>query len=573
MIRGVEKMKNKTLTVAFVVLLVLSCLNVFTVYAFASKPEFRRVIIGFKERPSNSLIEGLGGTIKYTYNVIPAIACSLPVQAIEALRNNPQIEYIDEDVIISVTRKPDKPDNPSKPPKSPKVGYIEVRSFVESSEVPLPYKVNGVWTGVTPDTIERVPATYTVAISYGDETEDQLIEVSSRKTSLAYFQFTEIPPPPPPLEQGTLQIITTPITDGEIFINTVSEGLAPVTKDVDIGSYTISFGTVSGYTSPDPQTVAVYENQIAYVEGVYQLITPPPSIIPWGIDRIDADLAWNTSTGKNVQVAILDTGIDKDHPYLQDNILAGISFVYYSIPFLWNPNAWDDDMGHGTWCAGIVKATAPDVDLVAVKVMDAMGYGYTSDVIAGIEWCMDNLIDVISMSFVDPVYSNAFNNICSIAYVQEGIVLVGASGNDGDGDPSTNEVYYPAKYDAVIAVSGIDENDVVVSFSADGAENEITAPAVNINSTWMGGGYATHDGTSGACPHVSGTVALVLSLDINLPQFSGYDLDSDGTWDSWEVRNRLLDTADELGDAGRDVFFGYGLVDAQEAVTGVQTTP
>ena len=197
MIRGIEKMKNKTLTVAFVVLLVLSCLNVFTVNAFASKPEFRRVIIGFKERPSNSLIEGLGGTIKYTYNAIPAIACSLPVQAIEALRNNPQIEYIDEDVIISVTGKPDKPDNPKKPPKSPKVGYIEVRSFVDSSEVPLPYKVNAVRTGDTPDTIERVPATYAVTISYGDETEEQLIEVSSRKTSLAYFQFTEIPPPPP----------------------------------------------------------------------------------------------------------------------------------------------------------------------------------------------------------------------------------------------------------------------------------------------------------------------------------------------------------------------------------------
>ncbi len=559
-------MKNKTLTVAFVVLLVLSCFNVFTVYAFASKPEFIDVIIGFKGRPSISLITGLGGTVNVAYNNIPAVACSIPVRAIEALMNNPQIEYLEENSVISITGKGGG-GKPPKPPKLPKAGYIEVRAFIDAIEVPLPYKVDGVWTGVTLEIIELTPAIYIVTISYGGETIDQAIEVRSRRTSLAYFQFTEAPP----IEQGTLQIITTPI-DGEVFINSISEGLAPITKDVDVGSYTISFGTVSGYTTPDPQTVSVYENQITYVEGDYQIIPPQPEL-SWGLDRIDAELAWAVSTGVNIQVAVLDTGIDNDHPDLEDNILAGISFLYYSsIPFLWNPSAWDDDMGHGTWCAGIIEDVAPDVDLVAVKIMDAMGFGTIGDVIAGIDWCMDNYIDVISMSFVDPTYSSAFHDISNMAYIQ-GIVLIGASGNDGDGNPATNDVLYPAKFDGVIAVSGIDEYDVVASFSSDGAEVEICAPAVNIESTWMGGGYQTHDGTSGACPYVSGTVALIRSTDINLPQFDGYDLDSDGKWDSWEIRNRLEDTADDLGDAGRDIFYGYGLVDAQEAVTGVQTTP
>jgi subtilisin family serine protease len=177
------------------------------------------------------------------------------------------------------------------------------------------------------------------------------------------------------------------------------------------------------------------------------------------------------------------------------------------------------------------------------------------------------------MSFVDPIYSNAFSNICNIAYVQEGMVLVGASGNDGDGNPSTNEVNYPAKYESVIAVSGIDENDIVAPFSSDGAEIDISAPAVNINSTWMGGGYQTHDGTSGACPHVAGTLALFVKLDITQPLFSSYDLNNNGKWNTWEAKKRLLDTTDDLGATGRDVFYGYGLVDAQEAVTGVQTTP
>jgi subtilisin family serine protease len=561
-------MKNKKLSAVFVALLVLSCLNGFAVYAFASsnKPEFCRVIIGFKGKPSETLLEGLGGVIKYSYNAIPAIACWLPPQAIDALSNNPQIAYIEEDVVVSITGKPNKPDRPSR-----RKGYLVTRAFLDDVESNIPYEVNGEQRGITPDTLLLKAGFYIVTATYNGETEEQIAEVVATQTTIVELNFVTIPPPP---QQGTLQIKTTPVI-GEVYIDGGPQGSAPVTKVVDIGSYTISFGEVPDYITPLSQTVDVYEGQTTFVEGVYEAVPPPPppSDIPWGIDRIDADLAWDTSTGINVQVAILDTGIDKDHPELQDNILAGISFVWYWLGRpLWKPNAWDDDMGHGTWCAGIVEDIAPDVDLVAVKVMDAMGYGYTSDVIAGIDWCMDNVIDVISMSFVDPAYSNAFHNICNEAYVQ-GIVLVGASGNSGDGNPATNDVMYPAKYDAVIAVAGIDQNDVVTSFSSDGAEVEITAPAVNINSTWIGGGYAVHDGTSGSCPHVSGTVALLKSLDITLPQFAGYDLNSNDEWDSWEVRNRLLDTADDLGEAGRDVFYGYGLVDAQEAVTGVQTIP
>jgi len=635
-------MKNKTLTVAFVAILVLSCLNVLTVYAFASKPEFRRVIIGFKERPSESLIQGLGGQIIYTYNAIPAIACILPNQAIEALKKNPRIAYIDEDIVVSIS---------ARRPQPPKKGYLMTRAFLDGVEINIPYDVNGVPKGITPDTLRLAPAFYTVTATYDGETQQEIAEVLSGQITIVELQFVTMPPPPekgfltvntqldngtsvsasvdifldgalqyhhgtpftveldpdtyrldatyedqfeqrytevyneqtttetfvfeappPPPEQGTLQITTTPVI-GEVFIDGISEGPAPVTKDVDAGSYTISFGAVSGYYTPTPQTVDVSENQTTSVEGVYEPIPPPPPYIPWGIDRIDADLAWNTSTGINEQVAILDTGIDKDHPDLQDNILAGISFVNYWLgPPFWNPNAWDDDMGHGTWCAGIVEDVAPDVDLVAVKVLNAMGSGYPSDIIAGIDWCMDNVIDVISMSFETPEYSYAFHNIVNAAYVQ-GIVLVAASGNQGDGNPATNDVMYPAKYDAVIAVAGIDQNDIVASFSSDGAEVELSAPGVNINSTWMGGGYYTGSGTSGACPHVAGTVASTISIDITLPQFAGYDVNSNGAWEPWEVRKRLRDTADDLGTVGVDVFYGYGLVDAQEAVTGVQTTP
>ena len=652
-------MNYKPLTLVIIALLTVSSFNSLIVSAFAAPPELRRVIIGFHAHPSDDLILRYGGKIKYRYQSIPAIACWLPPQAIEALKHNPQIAYIEDDVVVSLVGRLTKPPNPNKPAKK---GFLVTCAYVDGIEASVPYEVDGVSMGTTTDTLRLAPATYVVTATYYGITHEQTATVLAGQTTLVTFYFTSpqpspqtgfltvdakldndipvaayvevylgdelhcqnmtpftvelapttysltavfdnhtqhrttdvvanqttwesfvfpAPSEPPPPTQGTLQITTTPILDGEIFINGVSQGLAPVTTDVVVGSYTISFGDVSGYVTPVPQTAVVQENQTTSVVGVYQPLPPPDPELPWGVDRIDAELAWSTSNGTNVQVAILDTGIDKDHPELQGNILAGINFVWSSFPFLWNPNAWDDDHGHGTWCAGIVGAlknnagvvgVAPDVDLVAVKVLDASGSGQLSDIIAGIEWCMNNCIDVISMSFAGPDYSNAFHNICNAAYTQ-GIVLIAAAGNVGDGNPLTNEVQYPAKYESVIAVAAVDQQDVVASFSADGDDVEVAAPGVSIYSAWRGGGFKVGSGTSAACPHVAGTVALFIRLDITQPLFKAYDTNNDTRWDSWEVRKRLHDTADDLGAVGVDVFYGYGLVDAQEAVTGVQTTP
>ncbi len=716
-------MKNTTekriLAIAFITLVILSCSSIaVSVYA---TPERRRVIIGFNGTPLPSLVHQYGGTVERQYHVIPAVVASLPVRAINALENDPHIEYVEEDMTVTISggrwwRN---------------YGYLSVFALLDGMPISTPFYVDGAYKGVTPSTIFMKRGTYTVSATYNGETQEQIAtvlgylqitmvtfafpsqqetgylniqaqlndgepvsanievyymgnlyyedttpftievdadeydliatyedqtqyritEVIADKTTTELFIF-ESPTPP---EQGTLDITTTPV-NGEVFIDSVSEGLAPVTKTVDIGTYTVRFGAVPEYITPEPQTVDVYTDQTTYVEGIYEPEPPPaqgtlyvttipvngevyidgttygiapvtatldvgtytvtfgyvpgyttPSPqsaevyedqttsvegvyelapledpeVPWGIDRIDADLAWGTTEGLNIQVAILDTGIDRDHPDLHDNILAGISFLYYSYPWLWNPGAYDDDHGHGTWCAGIVgavendlgvKGVAPVVDIVAVKVLDSSGSGQISDIVAGIEWCIDNCIDVISMSFGSTSYSNALENTCNEAY-QNGIVLVSAAGNEGDGNPSTNDVTYPAKFSNVIAVSAIDESDAIASFSSDGSEVELSAPGVNIKSTGLNGGYATHSGTSGACPHVAGTAALVMSLDITLPQFDGYDTNGNGIWEPIEVRNVLRDTSDDLGETGHDVFYGYGLVDTQEAVTGVQSTP
>jgi minor extracellular protease Epr len=248
--------------------------------------------------------------------------------------------------------------------------------------------------------------------------------------------------------------------------------------------------------------------------------------ITWGIERVNARLAWNNSTGKNVKIAVLDTGISSTHPDL--TVSGGINLVGKS-----KNNKWSDDNGHGTHVAGIIAAknntigvvgVAPDAQLYAVKVLDAYGSGYISDVIEGIDWAVQNNMNVVSMSLGTAAYSQALNDTSANAY-NAGIILVAVAGNSGDGNMSTDDVLYPAKFDYVIAVSAVDYNNLAPIWSADGAKIELAAPGVDIYSTWLNGGYANASGTSMAAPFVSGVAALVKRCDgtPNRSRAAGHD--------------------------------------------------
>lgn len=302
---------------------------------------------------------------------------------------------------------------------------------------------------------------------------------------------------------------------------------------------------------------------------------PPNQTLEWGIDRIDAELAWSTSQGTGVKVAVIDTGIDQDHPDLINNLVGGVNFV--SKPW-WkpaDPNNWDDDNGHGSHVAGIIAAVdntigvvgvAPQAKLYAVKVLDRNGSGYVSDVIDGITWAVMENMQVINMSLGTATNVQALHDAVDAAY-EAGLALVAAAGNNGDGNALTNEVVYPAKYASVIAAGATAQDDSSPSWSAEGTEVELAAPGVEIRSTWNNGDYRTISGTSMASPHVAGTIALLLSMPVG-----SWDVDSDGFWDPVEVRVNLQTVSDDLGPAGFDNFYGYGLVDAEEAATGVQTS-
>ena len=288
--------------------------------------------------------------------------------------------------------------------------------------------------------------------------------------------------------------------------------------------------------------------------------------LTWGVDRIDAEVVHGYNKGTGVKVAILDTGIDLDNPDLH---VAG------AVTFVAGTSSGDDDSGHGTHVAGTVAAldngigavgVAPEAVLYAVKVVDSNGQGFESDLIKGIEWAVDNGMQVINMSLSSHSATSALEQACNAAY-QAGIVLVCAAGNGGNPSGIGDTVGYPARYDSVIAVASTDCSNTRASDSSTGPAVELAAPGVNICSTCLGGTCCLRSGTSMASAHVAGVAALVIASGIA-------DGNGDGRIND-EVRQRLQTTADDLGPPGRDTFYGYGLVDASEAVplTAPATSP
>jgi hypothetical protein len=269
--------------------------------------------------------------------------------------------------------------------------------------------------------------------------------------------------------------------------------------------------------------------------------------IDWGVDRIQAPEVWDVTAGGGVRVAVIDTGIDYRHPEFAGRYIGGYDTAN-------NDDDPFDDHGHGTHVAGIILANANGsgtvgaantASLIAIKALSADGSGYTSDVIAAVDWAMTLNAQVINFSLGSPHHSRTLESKLNQA-ASQGIILVAASGNNGGGS-----LLYPAAYGSVIAVGATDANNNLASFSNLGSE--LTAPGVSIRSTVPGGGYATWSGTSMAAPHVSAAVALMLSHN------------------QTNIRQTLRDTALDLGPPGVDNYFGYGLIQARPAVLGEDT--
>ena len=286
----------------------------------------------------------------------------------------------------------------------------------------------------------------------------------------------------------------------------------------------------------------------------------------WGVARIQSGAAHSRGvTGTGVKVAVIDTGIDYNHPDLSPNYAGGWDFVN-------DDNDPMDDHGHGTHVAGAVAAVydgvgvvgvAPDADLYGLKVLDNTGFGWWSDVIAALDWAVEHGIQVTNNSYGDAADTDetaplpsavqaAFDNAEAF-----GILHAAAAGNSGNADGTGDNVIYPARFESVIAVAATASNDNRASFSSTGPAVELAAPGELINSTTRGGGYGLSSGTSMASPHAAGAAALVIAAGVE-------DANGNGRVND-EVRAILAQSADDRGAAGRDNLYGWGLVNAARA--------
>lgn len=295
-----------------------------------------------------------------------------------------------------------------------------------------------------------------------------------------------------------------------------------------------------------------------------QEVSPSAETLPWGVDRIRAPLAWDTTKGKGIKVAVLDTGIDFTHPDIVPNYKGGISFV----PTETSPR---DFNRHGTHVAGTIGAAmndsgvigvAPSAYLYAVKILATNGSGNWSWLIAGLEWCINNGIQVLNMSLGGSSAPTALQTMCDLAW-ERGLILVAAAGNS-DGSDTADTVGYPAKYKSVIAVSNITDANTLSPSSSRGPKVELCAPGTNILSTVPGGGFSNLTGTSMASPHVAGAAALALSTHRWPPA---------GLANNVAIRRLLASSADNLGIPDRDRLYGFGRVDAEEAAFSFSVPP
>ncbi|WP_072329854.1 MULTISPECIES: S8 family peptidase [unclassified Paenibacillus] len=235
----------------------------------------------------------------------------------------------------------------------------------------------------------------------------------------------------------------------------------------------------------------------------------PPSKIPWGIRHIQAPQVWSKSKGDRIHIGVVDTGADYNHPDLRHCLSQGINLL--------NRHLYPaDDNGHGTHIAGTIAAYAKQRGIVGiaphalihpVKAFDHQGGAFVSDIIKAIDWCVLSRMDIINMSFGMKTHSKALEAAVLSAH-QAGIVVVASSGNEG----KRAEIDYPARFPQSIAVGATTRKGRVAPFSNDGRQIDIYAPGEKIYSTWPGGKYQELSGTSMATSHVTGVIALMLSL-------------------------------------------------------------
>jgi thermitase len=282
-----------------------------------------------------------------------------------------------------------------------------------------------------------------------------------------------------------------------------------------------------------------------YLHATYTPNDPYFSSRQYGPQKIQAPQAWDIAEGSGVKIAIVDTGVQSNHPDLAGKVVGGWDFVD-------NDSTPQDGNGHGTHCAGIAAAvtnnstgiagTAPKASILAVRVLNNSGSGTWTAVANGITYAADQGAKVISLSLGGTVGNSGLQQAVNYAW-NKGSVVVAAAGNAGNTAPN-----YPAYYSNAIAVASTDQNDNKSSFSTYGSWVDVAAPGSSIYSTYPTSTYASLSGTSMATPHVAGVAGLLASQGRSASN----------------IRAAIENTADKI--SGTGTYWAKGRVNAYKAV-------
>lgn len=251
---------------------------------------------------------------------------------------------------------------------------------------------------------------------------------------------------------------------------------------------------------------------------------PPVTSIPWGVKEINSPQAWRKARGRRIKIGIIDTGVDFSHPDLRTAIAGGVNFTHRFLPPY-------DDNGHGTHIAGTIAArqhslkditkslpaakkmlrgvigVAPQSSIYALKCFDKNGSAFVSDIILGIDWCIRNKLNIINMSFGMENKSISLWDSIKIAH-DAGLIIVASAGNEG----KSGDIDYPARFKETIAVGATNRNKEIAPFSNRSRKIDVYAPGERIYSAWTDRRYNVVSGTSMATSHVTGVIALLLSV-------------------------------------------------------------
>ena len=317
----------------------------------------------------------------------------------------------------------------------------------------------------------------------------------------------------------------------------------------------------------DDVSLVTFEYAFTYLPLILDCTSPPfAEVVRYNQSIINAPAMWSLENScldeqfAEITIAVIDTGVDLDHPDLQANIVSGRTYVS-------GTSTPDDDHGHGTHVAGSAAAgkndigvlgIAPHAKILPIKVLNQDGNGFISDVASAIRWAADNGANVINLS-LGGVSATSTEQAAVDYATSRGVLVIAAAGNCGspssyflNGCSYVDQTSYPAAFDNAMAVASTTSTDAQSSFSTQGSYVEIAAPGSSIYSAVPGGTYAFASGTSQASPHVAGLAAFIWSLNPSLTNA--------------QVRSVINSTAVDLGSAGRDIQFGYGRIDAYAAV-------